>query len=230
MIVGNGMVANRFISYKADEERIIFASGVSNSKTIVKENFLREFELLEKTVKIYPDKTIVYFSTCSVADDDLSTSPYVLHKIRIENFIKDSSSNYLIFRVSNIAGTSNNPYTLLNYFIFNILQNHPFTVWKNAHRNIIGIDDVYEIVNLILQENLFLNTTINVANPKNYSIPFIIKRIEEHLNKKAIYNEIEKGDNYPIDISPIESIINKLNIHFNDDYLALLLKKYYHSK
>ena len=33
-----------------------------------------------------------------------------------------------------------------------------------------------------------------------------------------------------IDISVIEPVINKLNIHFNDDYLASLLKKYYHSK
>ena len=230
MIVGNGMVANRFISYKADEERIIFASGVSNSKNVVKENFLREFELLKKIIKTYPDKSIIYFSTCSVADNDLSTSPYVLHKISIENFIKQNSNNFLIFRVSNIAGTSNNPYTLLNYFIFNILQNHPFTVWKKAYRNIIGMDDVYKIIDLILKKNLFFNTTINIANPKNYSIPFVIKRIEEHLNKQAVYDEIDKGDNYPIDISSIESIINKLNVQFNDDYLASLLKKYYHSR
>src|SRR5437868_5017689 len=145
MVVGNGMIANRFVSYKTDEEKIIFASGVSNSKNVVKENFLREFELLERTIKTYPRKTIVYFSTCSVADSDLSMSPYVLHKIRVENFIKQNSDNYLIFRVSNIAGTSNNPYTLLNYFIFSILRNQPFTIWKNAHRNIIGIDDMYEI-------------------------------------------------------------------------------------
>lgn len=230
MVVGNGMIANRFISYKADEEKIIFASGVSNSKEIDKKKFSREFNLLKEVMEAYPEKTLIYFSTCSINDTDLNSSPYVLHKINIENFITHKASNYLIFRISNIAGTSNNPFTILNYFIFNILQNHVFTVWKNAYRNIIGIDDMYNVVDLILWENNFSNTTINIANPENYSIPFIIKRIEAHLNKKAFYSEIDRGSNYYIDISLIEPIINKLRIDFNDDYLDSLLKQYYHTK
>ena len=39
MVVGNGMIANRFINYKNDEDTIIFASGVSNSKDTVEEQF-----------------------------------------------------------------------------------------------------------------------------------------------------------------------------------------------
>ena len=66
MVVGNGMIANRFMSYKDDDDVIIFASGVSNSKDIVEENFVREFQLLHQTVKNNADKTLVYFSTCSV--------------------------------------------------------------------------------------------------------------------------------------------------------------------
>lgn len=224
------MIANRFISYKMDDTKIIFASGVSNSKNTIEENFSREFELLEQTIKNNSGKALVYFSTCSIDDTDLSNSPYVLHKKAIENFIKQNTANYFIFRISNIAGISNNPYTLLNHFIFTILQHHTLTVWKNAYRNIIGIDDVYMIADSILQDNIFVNKTINIANPKKYSVPFIINKIEEHLHKKANCVEIERGDNYDTDISLIKPIINKLNIHFNDDYLALLLKKYYHSK
>jgi hypothetical protein len=89
---------------------------------------------------------------------------------------------------------------------------------------------MYSIADDILKEEILLNTTINIANRENYSVPFIINRIEEHLRKKAIYNEIEKGDNYEIDISIIEPVIKKLNIQFDDDYLDSLLKKYYHSK
>ena len=59
-----------------------------------------------------------------------------------------------------------------------------------------------------------INTTINIANPENYSVPFIISSIEEHLHKKAICNEIEKGDNYNIDISLIEPIIQKVEYSF----------------
>lgn len=224
------MIANRFIGYQNDEDKIIFASGVSNSKDKVEENFLREFQLLNQTLKANPNKTLVYFSTCSVEDDDLQDAPYVIHKKSVEQFIKQHSSSYYLFRISNLAGISNNPYTLLNYFIFNILQNNSLTVWKNAYRNIIGIDDMYLIAHDILQQSKMINTTINIANPVNYSVPSIIRKIEEHLQKKANCQEIEKGDNYDIDISSIEPIIKRLNISFDEQYLVSLLKKYYHSK
>jgi nucleoside-diphosphate-sugar epimerase len=230
MVIGNGMIANRFMDYKNDEERIIFASGVSNSKDNIEQNFLREFELLKKTVRENPSKVLVYFSTCSIKDEDLHNAPYVIHKKAIEEFIKQNVPKYYLLRLSNLAGISNNPYTLLNYFIFNIVQNHPLTVWGNAYRNIIGMDDMYSIANYILHEKDFLNTTINIANPENYSVPFILECIEKHLNKKAICIEVHKGDNYHINISEIEPIINQLNINFNNDYLPSLLKKYYHSK
>ena len=224
------MIANRFLNYKNDNDFIIFASGVSNSKDTIEQNFLREFELLNQTIKDNPGKTLVYFSTCSIQDNDLASSPYVIHKKKIEEFINQNTPSYYLFRVSNLAGISNNPYTLLNYFILNILQDHPLTVWKNAYRNIIGIDDMYLVVNYFLHEKKNVNSIINIANPENYSVPYIIKFIEEHLNKKAICNEIEKGHNYKIDVSIIEPVINKLGIQFNDNYLAALLKKYYHSK
>lgn len=230
MVIGNGMIANSFASYKDNEDIIIFASGVSNSKDTVEENFSREFQLLKQIIKDYPEKTLVYFSTCSIQDDDLASSPYVIHKKKIEEYIKKNAPKYYLFRISNLAGVSNNPYTLLNYFIFNILRNHPLTVWKNAFRNIIGVDDMYAIVNYFLQKKENINTTINIANPENYSVPYIIECIEKHLNKKAILNEVERGDNYKIDISTIEPLFKELNIQFNDNYLTALLKKYYHSK
>ena len=230
MVIGNGMIANRFTAYKNNNGIIIFASGVSNSKDTVDENFLREFQLLKKTIKDFPEKIFVYFSTCSVEDTDLALLPYVIHKKKVEEFIKLNAAKYYLFRISNLAGTSNNPYTLLNYFIFNILKNHPLTVWKNAFRNIIGVDDMYSLIDYFLQKKGNINSTINIANPQNYSVPYIIKTIEEHLNKKAIATEVEKGDNYKIDVSVIEPLFEKLHIEFKDDYLPLLLKKYYHSK
>jgi nucleoside-diphosphate-sugar epimerase len=229
MIIGNGMIANRFASYK-DDDTIIFASGVSNSKETNEEHFLREVQLLNQTIKEYPEKTLVYFSTCSVADPDLASAPYVIHKKNTEEFIKKNVAKYYLFRISNLAGTSNNPYTLLNYFIFNILKNHPLTVWKKAFRNIIGINDMYKLIDYFLQENQNVNSTINIANPENYPVPYIVKTIEEHLNKRAISTEVDRGDDYKIDVSAIEPLFSKLAIQFGDTYLADLLKLYYHSK
>jgi nucleoside-diphosphate-sugar epimerase len=230
MVVGNGMIANRFAEYQGNDDIIIFASGVSNSKDIVDEHFLREFQLMHRTIKDYPEKIFVYFSTCSVGDIDLALAPYVIHKKKVEEFIKKNVEKYYLFRISNLAGTSNNPYTLLNYFIFNILNNHPLTVWTNAYRNIIDIDDMYAIANYFLSSGENINTTINIANPVNYSVPYIIKTIEEHLNKKATSSETERGDDYTIDVSIIEPLFKQLDIQFGNSYLPDLLKKYYHSK
>ncbi|HEV8082125.1 MAG TPA: hypothetical protein VGP55_02935 [Chitinophagaceae bacterium] len=230
MVIGNGMIANRFMDYKNDKDIIIFSSGVSNSTDTVEENFSREFYLLTQTVKNNPGKTVVYFSTCSIEDNDLALSQYIIHKKKIEKFINQNVDRYYLFRVSNLAGISNNPYTILNYFIFNILSGHTLTVWRNASRNIIGINDMHSIIDYFLHEGKNINTIINIANPGNYSVPYIITCIEEHLNKKAVCREIEKGSNYKIDVSKIEPIINKLNIQFNNNYLPSLLKKYYHSK
>ncbi|MDQ2863668.1 MAG: NAD-dependent epimerase/dehydratase family protein [Bacteroidota bacterium] len=184
MVIGNGMIANRFMSYKDDDDVIIFASGVSNSKDTAEKNFIREFQLLHQTASNYPQKTLVYFSTCSVEDQDLALAPYVIHKKTVEEFITTNVSKYCLFRISNLAGTSNNPYTLLNYFIFNIIKNLPLTVWKNAYRNIIGIDDMFSVANYFLKEKENTNATINIANPVNIQFHSSSKLLNIILVKK----------------------------------------------
>ena len=230
MVIGNGMLATRFMDFKEDEETIIFASGVSNSKNTLEDHFRREFDLLKETVQDHPNKTLVYFSTCSIDDADSQNAPYVIHKKKIESFIRQEVPNYYLFRVSNVAGTSNNPYTLLNYFVFNILQEHPFTVWKNAYRNIIGIDDMYAIIKFILGDKTFLNKTTNIANPRNYSVPYIVRTTEDFLGKKAIATETDRGDNYRINTTDIDPVIRQLKLSFDNGYLTSILKKYYHSR
>ena len=48
MVVGNGMVASKFIHYSERDDVIIFASGVSNSKSAIKTEFDREKKLKEQ--------------------------------------------------------------------------------------------------------------------------------------------------------------------------------------
>lgn len=230
MVIGNGMIANRFDNYRQDKDVIIFASGVSNSRETKKENFDRELTLLENVIKENPGTRLVYYSTCSVADEEREQSPYILHKKNIEQFVISEVKNYHIFRVPNVAGLSNNPYTLLNFLIFNILGKKPVTIWKNAERNIIGIDDLYSLANYIIKENFFKNSIINLANPFNYSMIEILEAVETHLQKKAIATYEEKGTKQFIDVSNISKLIQDLSINFNDEYLSRLLNKYYHSR
>ncbi len=120
MIIGNGMMANAFEKYSNDNDIVIFASGVSNSKAKDKDAFHREESLLSKTIKENPEKTIVYFSTCSIYDDSVNKTAYVLHKKNMENLIYKLCQHFYIFRLPQVIGKTKSP-TLVN-FLFTALS------------------------------------------------------------------------------------------------------------
>ena len=82
MVIGNGMLAKAFGAFKDNPEVVIFASGVSNSKETNNDSFKREEKLLNKVISENNNSIIVYFSTCSVYDDSVNETNYVLHKIQ----------------------------------------------------------------------------------------------------------------------------------------------------
>ncbi len=227
MVIGNGLVARRFRLYNSEDNFLVFASGVSNSKTKKPEAYNREMKLLKEIVQKYNTKSLIYFSTCSIYDPHEKVSPYVQHKLQIEEFIQTDVKQYHIFRVSNLAGVSYNPNTVLNFFFNHIKNGVNFDLWTNACRNIVDVDHVYLIIDYILKNNLFPNQVINIANPANDPIKKIIETIEIFLNIKSNYIEIDKGTCFEIDTSPIQHIIQKLAIRFGPEYLKDLLNKYY---
>ena len=152
MVIGNGMVARRFESYKTNDQFLIFASGVSNSKNINPEAYARELLLLQTTIKQNPEKILVYFSTCSVYDPGEENSKYVVHKKQIEQLIQSNQRRFCIFRVSNLVGHSGNRNTILNFYVYHILNGINFDLWTNATRNLIDIDDMYQIADDILKK------------------------------------------------------------------------------
>jgi UDP-2-acetamido-2,6-beta-L-arabino-hexul-4-ose reductase len=227
MVVGNGLIAKKFIAYNNRADIIIFASGISNSKNIEQAAYDREIALLENTIQKYPNSQLVYFSTCSILDEEENKSAYVAHKKRIESVIIANQANYYIFRISNLAGKTNNENTILNFFIHKITSHNHFSVWKNAVRNIIDVDDMYKIIDYIIDNTLFPNSIINIANPISYLAPDIVATIEAIFNKKGNFTIQEKGTSFKIDINPIAAIINKVGVVFGEDYLKNTILKYY---
>jgi len=227
MVIGNGLVARRFELYNSEENFLVFASGVSNSKTKNPDAYNREMKLLQDSVQKYSTKFFIYFSTCSIYDPQEKGSAYVQHKLEIEDFIKTYVKQFHIFRISNLAGISTNPNTLLNFFFNHIKNGVNFDLWTNACRNIIDIDHAYFIIEHILRHNLFLNQVINIANPVNLDVKKIIATIETFLKIRSNYIEIDKGTCFEINLTPIQHIIKKLGIRFDPGYLRDLLTKYY---
>lgn len=227
MVIGNGLIAKRFYQYADNDSYLIFASGVSNSKSAATEDFIREASLLKAVVENNPDKTLVYFSTCSIFDQSLKNSPYVTHKLAMERYILANARKFLIFRVSNIVGHSTNPHTVLNFLMNHIKQQQTFDLWLQATRNLIDIDDFFQIADSILQQRVFKNQCVNIANPYNYPVKQIVDEIERFCGKKAIYSPVNKGFSFDIDISQIRPVIEELGLTFTGGYLSQLLTKYY---
>ena len=227
MLIGNGLVARRFALYNSKDNFLVFASGVSNSKTKTPEAYNREMKLLHDSIRKYNNQSFIYFSTCSIYDPWEKDSAYVQHKLHIEDIIQTRVKQYQLFRIPNLAGISSNPNTVLNYFFNHIKNGINFDVWINACRNIIDIDHAYLIIDHILKNNLFPNRVINIANPVNHPVKKIIETIEIFLNIKSNYIEIDKGTCFDIDSSLIQPITRELGIRFGPEYLRHLLNKYY---
>jgi nucleoside-diphosphate-sugar epimerase len=227
MVTGNGLIAKNFSRFAHDASRLVFASGVSNSANNDEAEFKRESDLLLQEMGKYPEATVIYFSTCSVYDPSLQQSPYVLHKLKMEDLIKNIAASYLIFRVSNPVGFTNNHHTLINYFVEKIRSRKTFQIWQYASRNIIDVDDMRQICECIMEDETWLNKIVNVANPVNYPVQQIVEMIEQHFNIRGDHQLVEKGNSPLIDTSDIQPYYSRLHIDFGNDYLDRLLHKYY---
>ncbi len=222
MIIGKGLIASQFID--ADTKDVVFfASGVSNSSETRKEEFLREQDLVKETINRYPDKLFVYFSTCSIYDSSKYDSLYVLHKLHIEEIIKQNTQDYLILRISNAVGNGGNPNLLMNYLSRQILNNQELVIHQHATRNLIDVEDVKEITLQYINSKSW-NKIVNVAFTENFYIPEIIESFEEVLNKTTQKIVINKGEHYSIDVRELDY---KFSIQNKKAYLNLLIEKYY---
>ena len=226
MIIGYGMVAKAFFRYRDDDKVLIFASGVSNSSETDVVQFERERSSLTEALERHKDKLLVYFSTCSIDDRAVLSSPYVQHKIEMERLISENHERYLICRLPQAVGRSANRTTLVNYLYDKIVTNTEFTIWKSAFRYLIDIDDVACIVSHIIDRGTYCNRILNICALR-YSVEDVVRTLEEVTRKKALYIVVEKGAPYVIDNSDIASTIKELNLQFDDTYLQNVLKKYY---
>ena len=228
MIIGSGLLARAFKQYQLKLDQVcVYAAGVSNSSNTDAREFEREKLCLTQSMAVAPTQDLfIYFSTCSICDPSMQDSPYVKHKVRMENLVKQRS-NYLIFRLPQVVSFTPNPHTLLNALYAYIVRSERFSLWVNATRNLIDVDDISIIALEIISKKPMWNKSINIANSDNVAVKDIVKVLENVLGVTAIYDEIDKGSGYHIDISDIQPALIHLGIHFNDDYLHHMFNKYY---
>jgi len=233
MLIGNGLIAKAFSRYKDNDEVVVFASGVSNSKEVDEKRYKREELLLKDTLSKCNEKVFVYFSTTSIYDDELKNSQYCLHKLYMEEIIKSSATNYYIFRLSEVVGKSKNKYQIVNYFYNTIKNQESFTLWQNACRRLIDIEDVYLLCDILITNKIYINNTYNITTPQKINVVEIVTILEKILNMKSKTKLEDKGSCYEIQGKCIYDILkNKTEFEYiwKRDYVNNLLTKYFVKK
>ena len=234
MIIGSGFIAKNFkkkIILIKKYRIAIYASGVSNSKSTNKNNFLRE----RKKIISYKNKInsmiFIYISTCSIFDPSRKNTAYVKHKLNMENLVKKNFNKFVIVRFPEVVGFNNNKNNLINFFYQKIINNNKFILWVNSRRNIIDINDAVKLcLNYIkkIKDYKKIKLEINIANTMYVSVVSIVNIIQKLTLKKAIYDKKALG-NLHWKIKPLVSkrIIQMSSVSFNKYYLEKVLRKYY---
>ena len=226
MVVGSGLLANTFATFKDNEDVIIFASGVSNSGCVDPEQFKRESNLVAeyKTSK----KLFVYFSTSSIEDPFLKGSLYIKHKLEIEFYIKANFQRYLIVRLPNVIGKTKNPNTLIN-FVYNCVQRgEKINIQLKASRYLIDVTDIFSFLDKVIVNEVDLNKTVNLIIAEKLSVLQIVESFEYHLGKN-IEKEIlsNAGGDYLLEVDDIFNKYGICNLINGKEYLDNLMEKYY---
>lgn len=228
MVTGSGLVASAFAPAFGQRSDVwVFAAGVSNSGCKEASEFERERVRLSLALgRAAETVTFVFFGTCSVADPNARTTPYVQHKLAMEAMTR-AHPGHLILRLPQTAGRTPNPHTLLNYLYARVSRSESFTLWRRAKRNVIDIADVARIGAALIDGQEHRGEVINVASPFRHSIAEIVQALERAVGKKAVCDSVDRGSEYEIDVSQIVPVAERLGISFGEDYLERVIRRYY---
>jgi nucleoside-diphosphate-sugar epimerase len=233
VVIGSGMMASCFAAKGYDAHRgvVVFASGVSHSKSNDSTQFQRERTLLASQIAQHQDSMLLYFSTCSVDDPSERNSAYCQHKLAMEKLIQDKARRFLIARVSQVVGRGGNPATLVNFLLHAISNGIPFELWMHAERNLIGLDELFAVVHHIFTHqdltNRFSNSILNIAQPNNTPVSALVAAIEAFTGNHALAQPCAAGSTYTIDTSAVQPVYEELGLQFPPTYLNQLLERYF---
>lgn len=225
MILGSGLLARSFATFRDDDEVVILASGVSNSLETDTAAFDRERRLLLEQLARGP-RRLVYFGSCGVASPPECLTPYMLHKREMESIVSTSPGG-LVLRLPQVVGITSNPSTLTNYLRDRIVAGEFFTVWANAERNLVDMEDVVSIGTAIIHDEAWPFPVTTIAAEHSIPMPDIVRMFEDVLGRRANCGMEEKGGPLVVDSAMAAEVASTLGIDLGDGYAERTIRKYY---
>ena len=225
MIVGNGMLAKTMYTFLDNDEVTIFASGVSNSKETREEEFLREIKLLGDFIKD-SERKLIYFSTCAVLHNCESISNYISHKKKVETLIRQNFENYIIFRLPNVVGKTENKNTSFNFFKNQLISGSELNIEESASRYFIDVDDIRETLTPIILDRDQNKKEINVCFNNKINVLDFVRDMAGFLNINPRINILEGGCAQTVDNSEFIDLVGTEYKQIGNDYNLKIIKKY----
>ena len=146
------------------------AGSFGNKKEMEDVNITKTKVLIDKCIEagvkkfIFPSSTSVYgVAADEVYEDEPKflnpQSPYAESKIEIENYLKESDIDYVIFRFGTIFGFSEGMrfHTAVNKFCYQSSLKLPLTIWRenyNQVRPYLGLRDCYHSIMMAIDGKL----------------------------------------------------------------------------
>jgi UDP-glucose 4-epimerase len=197
------------------------AGSFGNKKEMEDVNITKTKVLIDKCIEagvkkfIFPSSTSVYGVAADEVYEDESKflnpqSPYAESKIEIENYLKESNIDYVIFRFGTIFGFSEGMrfHTAVNKFCYQSSLNLPLTIWKenyNQVRPYLGLRDCYHSIMMaidgklpkgvynVVSENKKLSDIVDIVrkhNP-NLKINFVDTPLLNQYSYNVSYEKIQ---------------------------------------
>lgn len=228
MVIGNGLLAKSFSKYKDDNQVIIFASGVSNSKEVNPESFKREMDLLRSITN--KDALLVYFSTCSIYDWTFNSTPYVSHKLNMEALISSIFPRSIVFRIPTVVGNTDNPNTFFSFFKNQINSGEKIIISPGTTRYLIGVDELVDTLSPLIDElkndEEKIRNKINVAFDNKTEALHLATMMMQIIGKTTPIEFSGFSSTYDIQNSEFKKHLEKINYRLPENYTYNLLKKY----
>lgn len=224
MVIGNGLLAKKMSLFNDNNDILIFASGVSNSKETNHNEYKRELDLLKTFLGT--NKKLIYFSTCSVLMECQSISHYITHKKNVEEYIKNNFNNYIIFRLPNVVGKTDNTHTSFNYFKNKLITNSQLFIEKESLRYFIDVDDLTITLSPIILDSGQNKKKINVCFNNKTDIFNFVMSMSETLGVQPKITIIDGGCLQDVDNSEFINLIDPKYKKIDQSYNKKLIEKY----
>ncbi len=135
-------------------------------------------------------------------DENKYLSPYAISKHALEQYVKISGINYLIYRFSNVYGprqSNSGEAGVVSIFINKILQGMPVEIYGSGEqtRDFIYVKDIARAILLGIKLNIN-NETINISTNSECTINQLFNEIKRHSDYtlQPIYTKERRGDIY----------------------------------